>query len=254
MSVTRQQVNQRCDEKSGQHSNERYDTAAPFEHQNTKHCCCTGSTCNTNNIRTCQWIPKQGLKCVSGHPECDSSKNSNEHFRQPESFDGKCSSFCPFTGKNLPDFCQRIVSVAACHHQTSQNNAQNDEHSGCQNRATVSLGKPLPHRNVRFVHKLRTFAFFATRIKTGAPRTAVTIPTSSSPGLPRTRPSTSARTSKAAPYNAESGITVLRSAPSVNRTKCGTINPTKPIVLPMQWWLHTTAHRPVQPVLAPVAH
>ena len=79
----------------------------------------------------------------------------------------------------------------------------------------------------RFFHSDFTFAFLMMRINTGAPISAVTIPDSNSPGLPKIRPIVSANRSKAAPPTADSGRIFFISGPITRRNRCGTIRPTK---------------------------
>ena len=64
-------------------------------------------------------------------------------------------------------------------------------------------------------------------INTGAPISAVTIPDSSSPGLPKIRPIVSANKRSIAPPIADIGRIFFMSGPSTMRNKCGTIRPTK---------------------------
>lgn len=65
------------------------------------------------------------------------------------------------------------------------------------------------------------------KIKTGPPINAVTIPDSSSPGLPHILPRTSEISKTQAPQTADSGIIFFRSGPTSARIRCGTIRPMK---------------------------
>src|SRR5690606_9063595 len=69
----------------------------------------------------------------------------------------------------------------------------------------------------------------AIATSTGAPRNAVTMPASISPGDPTRRPIVSAMQSKAAPPSADSGRIARWSGPTTRRTACGTIRPTNAI-------------------------
>ena len=66
-------------------------------------------------------------------------------------------------------------------------------------------------------------------MKTGAPMTAVTMPTSSSPGRATTRPMTSAPSSRIGASTAEYGRSQRWSGPVIARATCGTVRPTNPI-------------------------
>jgi hypothetical protein len=66
-------------------------------------------------------------------------------------------------------------------------------------------------------------------MKNGPPASAVTTPTGISVGAITVRDSVSHNARNAAPSKNEHGINMRWSAPSFNRSACGTINPTNPI-------------------------
>ena len=76
---------------------------------------------------------------------------------------------------------------------------------------------------------LFTFAFLAIITRIGAPKNAVIIPTSSSPGLPITLPITSEIVKSIAPPIADIGTMLFIFEPKIRRIVCGIISPTNPI-------------------------
>src|SRR5699024_10478402 len=72
-------------------------------------------------------------------------------------------------------------------------------------------------------------AFSNSTANTGAPTTAVRIPTGNSRGSNRVRAPVSIQIRKMAPASADRGSTTRFRCPATSRTACGRISPTKPI-------------------------
>ncbi len=80
------------------------------------------------------------------------------------------------------------------------------EHEGCAPaQATATVGRDLGGKGRCGGHSSRILRCRTIQMKTGAPTKAVTMPTSSSPGRARIRPSTSASISRSAPPSAAKG-------------------------------------------------
>ncbi len=96
-------------------------------------------------------------------------------------------------------------------------------------------------------------------LKTGAPTSAVMMPTSSSPLGSTTRPSVSESTSRIAPNTAENGRSQRWSGPVSSRAACGTARPTKAIgpvaavAAPHSRTMAIAVHNRMRPIRAPSA-
>src|SRR5690606_34751410 len=91
-----------------------------------------------------------------------------------------------------------------------------------------------PHRQAAHLHACarahaRLLRRSSSAANTGAPMSAVTIPTGSSRGSNAARASVSAHTRNTAPARAESGSSARLPGPMSSRTACGSTSPTKPI-------------------------
>src|SRR5699024_9593343 len=209
-----------------------------------------GAGVEADHVRGAERVARQGLEDRSSDPEEGAEGDCGDGDRKsPLQSDDPVETLAA-TAENPQYLADRQGVVADGERDDRQPQGEGDEHRRDRQETNADTARDaaepegaggVPEVEVRTLggglrgvplgrgHKPLAFRRRSRAISTGAPITAVTRPTSISPGRAITLPTTSAASTRTGAASAEYRMIQRWSGPVNHRTICGTISPTKPM-------------------------